>query len=176
MKIFFKIICKSILSVQILFCQINPSEITIARDSFGVPHIYAKTDADVAYGLAWAHAEDDFKTIQQSFLAGNSILSKHLGKKGIPADFISQFIQSKVIVEKNFDSQISLEFKKILNAYAQGLNDFAKKYPEKVLLEDLFPVTPKKMTNYSQLQLFLSSNGGFWIQKILDNKFISIFN
>ena len=176
MKIFFKIICKSILSVQILFCQINPSEITIARDSFGVPHIYAKTDADVAYGLAWAHAEDDFKTIQQSFLAGNSILSKHLGKKGIPADFISQFIQSKVIVEKNFDSQISLEFKKILNAYAQGLNDFAKKYPEKVLLEDLFPVTPKKMTNYSQLQLFLSSNGGFWIQKILDNKFNENFN
>ena len=25
---------------------------------------FAQTDAEVAYGLAWAHAEDDFETIQ----------------------------------------------------------------------------------------------------------------
>ena len=30
----------------------------IRRDEFGVPHIYGKTDADVAYGVAIAHAED----------------------------------------------------------------------------------------------------------------------
>jgi hypothetical protein len=32
----------------------------IRRDSFGVPHIDGRTDADVAYGLAYAEAEDDF--------------------------------------------------------------------------------------------------------------------
>ena len=37
---------------------IHPEKITIARDSFGVPHIFAPTDPEVAYGLAWAHAED----------------------------------------------------------------------------------------------------------------------
>jgi acyl-homoserine-lactone acylase len=40
--------------------QINPNNITIARDTFGIPHIFAPTDAEVAYGLAWAHCEDDF--------------------------------------------------------------------------------------------------------------------
>ena len=49
---------------NILISQINPQDIDIVRDKFGVPHIYAKTDREVAYGLAWAHAEDDFKTIQ----------------------------------------------------------------------------------------------------------------
>jgi len=44
--------------------QINPANITIARDSFGVPHIFAPTDPESAYGLAWAHAEDDFATLQ----------------------------------------------------------------------------------------------------------------
>ena len=39
-------------------------EVEIVRDQWGVPHIFGKTDADVAYGLAWAHAEDDFKAIQ----------------------------------------------------------------------------------------------------------------
>lgn len=45
-------------------------KITIARDSFGVPHIFAPTDPEVAYGLAWAHAEDDFNTIQTLILTG----------------------------------------------------------------------------------------------------------
>ena len=37
----------------------------IIRDGFGVPHIYGQRDADVAFALAYAHAEDDFKTFQQ---------------------------------------------------------------------------------------------------------------
>ena len=44
--------------------QFDPTLITIARDSFGVPHIFAKTDAEVSYGLAWATAEDDFENAQ----------------------------------------------------------------------------------------------------------------
>ena len=35
----------------------------IERDEWGVPHIYGKRDADVSFGLAYAHAQDDFKTI-----------------------------------------------------------------------------------------------------------------
>ena len=40
--------------------QIDPSKITIVRDSFGIPHIFAKTDPEVSYGLAWAYCEDQF--------------------------------------------------------------------------------------------------------------------
>ncbi|PKP62950.1 MAG: acylase, partial [Alphaproteobacteria bacterium HGW-Alphaproteobacteria-9] len=36
----------------------------IIRDQFGVPHIYGETDADAAFGVAVAHAEDDFFTLQ----------------------------------------------------------------------------------------------------------------
>lgn len=51
-----------------LQAQINPQSIDIVRDKWGVPHIFAKTDAEVAYGFGWAAAEDDFKTIQQQLL------------------------------------------------------------------------------------------------------------
>ena len=33
--------------------------ITIYRDTWGVPHIYAKTDAGAAFGLMYAQAEDN---------------------------------------------------------------------------------------------------------------------
>ena len=73
--------CGSIYMIGFVVCaQINPNNIDIVRDNYGVPHIFSKTDAELAYGLAWAHAEDDFKTIQQGYLAGNSLLSDVEGK------------------------------------------------------------------------------------------------
>ena len=80
-----------VLSTNFIFAQINPEAIDIVRDNYGIPHIFSKTDAELAYGLAWAHAEDDFETIQLAYLAGNSMLSNHLGAEGAPADFISKF-------------------------------------------------------------------------------------
>ena len=62
---------------SLLNSQINPNNIDIVRDNYGVPHIFAKTDAELAYGLAWANAEDDFSTIQEAYLAGNGMLSKY---------------------------------------------------------------------------------------------------
>ena len=32
--------------------------VTIYRDSFGVPHVFARTDADCVFGFAYAQAED----------------------------------------------------------------------------------------------------------------------
>ncbi len=43
----------------VLSQTVSPENVTIVRDSFGVPHIFAKTDAEVGYGLAWANAEDE---------------------------------------------------------------------------------------------------------------------
>ena len=44
-------------------------KVTIYRDTWGVPHIFGKTDADAAYGLAYAHAEDDLQNMQDALLA-----------------------------------------------------------------------------------------------------------
>ena len=156
------------LSVTILYSQINPNDIEIVRDSYGVPHIYAKTDAEVAYGLAWANAEDDFITIQEAYLAGNAMLSNHIGLKGAPADFISQFIGSEKMIDEKIN-EISEDYIEVVKGYAQGLNAFAKKNPEKVLYKKLFPITPKKMLMYSQLQLFISNEGAYWAGRILNN-------
>lgn len=153
-----------------VFSQINPDKIDIVRDEFGVPHIFAKTDAEVAYGLAWAHAEDDFETIQIGYLAGNNLLSKHLGNIGLGADFISQFIDSEDLFDSKYNSDISSEYKNIVKAYALGLNSYAREHPDEVFVEDLFPVNEKKMMRYAQLQLFISSNGDKWVSNIIDNK------
>ena len=148
--------------------QINPNNIEIVRDQFGVPHIYAQTDAEVAFGLAWANAEDDFITIQEAYLAGNAMLSNYLGLKGAAADFITQFIGSKSLIDEKIGT-ISEDYMEVVEGYSQGLNAYARKNPNKVLYKKLFPITPKKMLMYSQLQLFISNEGAYWAGRILNN-------
>ena len=146
---------------SLLNSQINPNNIDIVRDNYGVPHIFAKTDAELAYGLAWVNAEDDFTTIQEAYLAGNGMLSKYIGLEGAPADFITQFIGSKEIIDEKIE-EISEEYFDVISGYAQGLNSYARNNPDKVLYKKLFPITPKMMMMYSQLQLFISNQGADW--------------
>ena len=157
-----------ILTTAISYSQVNPENIDIVRDQYGIPHIFAKTDAELAYGLAWANAEDDFNTIQEAYLAGNAMLSRHIGLKGAPADFITQFIGSKELIDEKI-GEISNDYFKVILAYAEGLNSYAKKNPDKVLHKKLFPITPKMMMMYSQLQLFISNQGADWAGRILNN-------
>ena len=149
MKKIFKLLIALSISIS-CYSQINPKDIDIVRDEYGVPHIYGKTDADVAYGLAWAHCEDDFKTIQEAYLAGNGLLTKHLGLKGASADLLTQVIESKQTVNKLFYT-LSDDFIKILQAYSDGINKYAELHSEQILVKDLFPITPRKMASYSSI-------------------------
>jgi len=164
-----------IFSITFSFSQINPKHVEIVRDSFGVAHIYGKTDADTAYGLAWAHSEDDFLTIQKAYLAGNGLLSKHLNNKGIIVDFLNQFIESKISVKALYGS-LSNEFIKILEAYSEGINKYAKLNPKKILVKNLFPITPEKMLNYSFLQLFISNGADRLVGNIISNNTVDLSN
>jgi len=61
-------------------------EARIIRDDFGVPHIYGAYDKDVAYGLAYAHATDDFSTLQDILLAVRGNLSAKNGMEATVTD------------------------------------------------------------------------------------------
>ena len=51
----------------------------IIRDKWGVPHIYGHTDADASFALAYANAQDDFFTIQETVLKSRGKYSSVYG-------------------------------------------------------------------------------------------------
>src|SRR5262245_5578320 len=55
--------------------------VTIIRDAYGVPHVYGKGDADAAFGLAYANAEDDFPIIQAVLAAATGRLGLLVASK-----------------------------------------------------------------------------------------------
>ena len=123
--------------------QLNPDSIDIVRGEYGTPHIFAKTDKEVAYGLAWAHAEDDFKTIQETFLPSKYMMGRYKGKEGVQLDYISQLLKCEELVEREIDN-LSPEIIKVVDGYVEGLNAFAKKFPDQVLVKKSFPMTTKE--------------------------------
>ncbi|MGQ0738968.1 MAG: penicillin acylase family protein [Bacteroidota bacterium] len=122
--------------------QINPSNITIARDSFGIPHIFAPTDPEVAYGIAWAHAEDDFETLQLVVLSGKAKLGTGLGKKGAEGDYVIQLLRCRQTVEEQWNT-LSPDFVGLIKGYVAGLNAYASAHPKEVKYKHAFPFDEK---------------------------------
>jgi penicillin amidase/acyl-homoserine-lactone acylase len=108
-------------------------DVRIQRDGFGVPHIRGKTDADVAYGLAFAHAEDDFDTIQRVLLASRGALARVEGREAAPADFLFHWFGVGDAVRAGYESELSAEARAVAEAYADGVNHYAALHPEAVL-------------------------------------------
>ncbi|MBJ48417.1 MAG: hypothetical protein CMG59_04485, partial [Candidatus Marinimicrobia bacterium] len=70
----------------------HPYDVEIHRDEWGVPHVFGKTDRDTAFGLAYAHAEDDFETIQDVLLALRGKLASDKGIKAAPVDYLTSLL------------------------------------------------------------------------------------
>ena len=151
-----------------LFSQINPDNIQIVRDQWGVPHIYAKTDAEVAYGLAWASAEDDFKSMQENFLAIKGRLAEVKGTSGALFDFFAYAIETKDLVERKYETEVGDDFKKVLEGYAAGVNAYAAAHPEELALKDVFPLSSKDILQGYVLNLTLLSGVHEYIAKIFN--------
>ena len=103
--------------------------VTIIRDDFGVPHIYAKTDADAVFGLLYAQAEDDFKRIERNYIWATGRLAEIEGEQAIFSDLRARLYmtidEAKVAYANAPDS-----LKALLDAWADGLNYYLETNPD----------------------------------------------
>jgi penicillin amidase/acyl-homoserine-lactone acylase len=108
-------------------------EARIARDSYGVPHIRGARDADVAYGLAWAHCEDDFRTILEVGLATRGRLARVNGKRAAPIDYLAHLLGAHADVARRYEREVPADVRAIAEAYAAGVNHYAALHPREAL-------------------------------------------
>lgn len=159
-----------ILLAEIALAQsFDPSRIEIMRDQWGVPHIYAPTDEEVTYGLTWAHAEDDFETIQLPLISAKRMLGRHLGKNGAPVDYVANLLRLEETARR-YQNTIDPKFRKLVNAYAAALNAFARKYPNRVLVKKAFPITELDVLKAYALSLSVISGADRTIKNLFDGK------
>ncbi len=112
----------------------------IQRDHHGVPHISGATDPDVAFGLAYAHSEDDFATIQQSVLIVRGQSASVEGAKGAVTDYLVRLLKVRETVESQYETALPADARAVLKAYADGVNYYAALHPGQVE-HGLLPMT-----------------------------------
>ena len=102
--------------------------VTITRDDWGIAHIHGKTDADAIFGLEYAQAEDDFNRVETNYINAMGRLAEAEGESQIYRDLrMKLFINPdtlKALYAKSPDW-----LKKLMNAYADGLNFYLATHP-----------------------------------------------
>ncbi len=123
--------------------------VTIIRDDWGIPHVYGKTDADAVFGLLYAQAEDDFNRVETNYINSQGRLAEAEGEGAIYTDLrMKLFINPDSMKAKYAASPAWL--KKLMDAYADGLNYYLYKHPE---------VHPRVITHFEPWMALTFSEG-----------------
>src|SRR5215204_2924860 len=123
--------------------------ITIIRDDWGVPHIYAKTDADVVFGLIYAQAEDDFNRVETNFINSQGRLAEAEGEAEIWRDLRMKLFIDPADMKAQY-AKAEPWLKALMNGWADGLNFYLATHPD---------VKPRVITRFEPWMALSFSEG-----------------
>ena len=104
-------------------------KVVITRDIWGVPHIEGKRDADVAFGIAYAHAEDDIDNLMANMFLYRAQMGLTEGFEGAITDYLIKALGVRKKASSRYESDLSPEVRKVIEAYVDGLNYWATLNP-----------------------------------------------
>jgi acyl-homoserine lactone acylase PvdQ len=145
-----KMFAQPLTTDEINRCEQQSKKITIIRDNWGIPHIYGKTDADAVFGLLYAQCEDDFKRVEMNYIEKLGRMSEVKGEASLQSDLYIRLIIDSAEAVADYNKSPDW-LKKLLNAYADGINYYLYKHPETkpVLLNRFQPWYPLLWTDGS---------------------------
>ena len=134
---------------EILKFESQAKQVTIIRDTWGIPHIYGKTDADAVFGLLYAQCEDDFKRVEMNALENLGRTAEVTGENNLYDDLQMRLVYDSVAAIDDYKKSPSW-FKQLLDASADGVNYFLYKHPE---------VKPAALLRFQPWYALMRTNG-----------------
>ena len=108
--------------------QQQARQVSITRDTYGVPHIYGKTDADAVFGLLYAQCEDDFDRVETNYLDAIGRLAEVEGESQLYHDLRARlFLDSTQAI--GIYNKSPADMKLLLDAFAAGTNYYLATHP-----------------------------------------------
>ncbi|MFJ3790280.1 penicillin acylase family protein [Kitasatospora sp. NPDC090091] len=103
--------------------------VDVKRDANGIPQLYADTSEDLFRAQGYVQAQDRFweMDVRRHITAGR--LSEMFGDSQVETDSFIRTMGWRQVAQKEFDTQLSPETKKYLQAYADGVNAWLGEHP-----------------------------------------------
>ena len=143
---------------------------TITRDIWGVPHIHGDRDRDAAFGLAYAHAEDDIKNIAENMVLYRAEMGLKNGRKGATSDYLIKALKIRELIEANYTSVLSSEVREVIEAYTAGLNYWYSENKNNEF-KSIFPISKYDVISGFVIQNLFFSGVVSEIERLQKNQF-----
>ncbi|GGR87371.1 hypothetical protein GCM10010269_28140 [Streptomyces humidus] len=100
--------------------------VDVKRDGYGVPQIYADTDEDLFMAQGFVQAQDRFYEMDVRRHLTSGRLSEMFGKSQVDNDEFLRTLGWDRVARQEYDTVLSPDTKKYLQAYAKGVNAYLK--------------------------------------------------
>ncbi len=127
--LFFLVLSACTSSEELSRLEARAERVEIIRDDFGVPHIYAKTDADAVFGMLYAQCEDDFNRVEQNYIWATGRLAEAEGSSALYSDLRAQLFMTEDEAKAAFEESPDW-LKELCVAFADGVNYYLETHPE----------------------------------------------
>jgi penicillin G amidase len=95
--------------------------VTVLRDAFGIPHVFAKSEHDAYFVVGWLHAQDRLFQMDSSRRQASGTLAELLGPSAIPNDAQLRTFGLRRAAIRTLEA-LSPKSIATLEAYADGVN------------------------------------------------------
>ena len=104
-------------------------QVVIRRDTFGVPHIVAETEAAAGFGFGYAQAEDHAAEMARRFLAARGEAARYLGAPFLDNDLSMRRVDNLGEARRAMGS-LDRTFREVLEGFAGGFNFYVRQHRE----------------------------------------------
>ncbi|MFJ4964345.1 penicillin acylase family protein [Streptomyces sp. NPDC088729] len=101
-------------------------DVEVKRDFYGIPQIYADTDADLFRAQGFVQAQDRFWEMDVRRHMTSGRLSEMFGAGQVETDSFLRTLGWRQVAQKEYDEVLDESTKKNLQAYAEGVNAYLK--------------------------------------------------
>ncbi len=117
--------------------SVNGEQVTIVRDDYGVPHVFADSERGLFYGSGYAVAQDRLLQMEKFRRAARGTLAEVLGE-----DYVAQDKDARLKGYTELELQLQLgqltpRYQGVLRAYADGVNAWAEQAQAQGKLPDM---------------------------------------
>ncbi|GGX21905.1 penicillin acylase family protein [Streptomyces chryseus] len=98
--------------------------VDVKRDDYGIPQIYADTDEDLFRAQGFVQAQDRFYEMDVRRHMTSGRLSEMFGADQVDTDAFLRTLGWRRVAQQEYDTKLSPETKKNLQAYAAGVNSY----------------------------------------------------
>ncbi len=105
------------------------AQVTIHRDEWGVPHIEGPTDASVAFGFAYAQAEDYFWQVEDTYVGALGRYAELYGQEAVDADLLNRSFEIPEGAKADFPN-MEPELRALATGFTDGLNHYLANHPQ----------------------------------------------